>query len=234
MLQVAGDRARVAELTAAELAVAKRQAIALLGQRVRESDLPSDSDVRSQLLAISEVPRFGSGEAAAGEVKRLADHVDRFAIYRMRLLPLQEVRLNARLHPEGDALYHSLQVFEQARAVRPYDEEFQLAALLHHVGQAIDASDPIGAGLRALEGTLTERATWLIAHLPELMPAPGQTSAQKAPPELRSSEHLEDLEVLAALDVEARVAGARVCSVDEALEFIRALEESNLGAGDEA
>jgi len=34
-------------------------------------------------------------------------------------------------HPEGDALYHSLQVFELAREARPYDEEFLLAALLH-------------------------------------------------------------------------------------------------------
>ena len=47
----------------------------------------------------------------------MADHLDRFAIYKMRLQPLEAVKQNARYHPEGDALYHSLQVFELARDV---------------------------------------------------------------------------------------------------------------------
>ena len=45
------------------------------------------------------------------------------------------------IHPEGDALYHSLQVFHLAREARPYDEEFLLAALLHDVGKAVDPQD---------------------------------------------------------------------------------------------
>ena len=51
---------------------------------------------------------------------------------------------NPEYHPEGDALYHSLQVFELARAELPYDEEFLLAALLHDVGKAIDRQRPRG------------------------------------------------------------------------------------------
>ena len=40
-------------------------------------------------------------------------------------------------HPEGDALYHSLQVFDLACEESPYDEDFLLAALLHDVGKAM-------------------------------------------------------------------------------------------------
>ena len=72
--------------------------------------------------------------------------VDRFQIYEMLLLPLENVKENPEYHPEGDALYHSLQVFELARAELPYDEEFLLAALLHDVGKAIDRQRPRGRG----------------------------------------------------------------------------------------
>ena len=48
-----------------------------------------------------------------------ADHLDRFAVFKMRLLPLESVKQNPKYHPEGDALYHSLQVFHLARDVQP-------------------------------------------------------------------------------------------------------------------
>ena len=67
----------------------------------------------------------------------------------MLLLPLETVKQNPAYHPEGDALYHSLQVFDLARDALPYDEEFQLAALLHDVGKAIDPRDHVAAGARS-------------------------------------------------------------------------------------
>src|SRR4029077_10597773 len=39
------------------------------------------------------------------------DRIDRFQVYRALLLPLETVRQSREYHPEGDALYHSLQVF---------------------------------------------------------------------------------------------------------------------------
>ena len=47
----------------------------------------------------------------------------------MLLLPLERMRQNPKCHPEGDVLYHSLQVFDLACDAQPYDEEFLLAAL---------------------------------------------------------------------------------------------------------
>ena len=132
----------------------------MLGHRVRPGDLPSDSEVRVELLALarSKPGTVRDRRSPAARARRrmslaaLADHLDRFAIYRMRLLPLEAVKQNPRYHPEGDALYHSLQVFEHAREARPYDEEFLLAALLHDVGKAIDPSEHVGAGVEVCEG----------------------------------------------------------------------------------
>ena len=154
----AGDPSgRLREAGEAEYYAAKREAAAVLGRPVGPGDLPGDSEVREQALVLlrdaapgqpeepDDSPEPGPGE----ELGRLADHVDRFAIYRMRLAPLESVKQNPRYHPEGDALYHSLQVFEHARNARPYDEEFLLAAMLHDVGKGIDRGDHVGRGRRA-------------------------------------------------------------------------------------
>src|SRR4051794_19018975 len=52
---------------------------------------------------------------------------DPYPLFRMLLLALERVQQSPEYHPEGDALYHTLQVFELARDARPYDEEFLLA-----------------------------------------------------------------------------------------------------------
>ena len=73
-----------------------------------------------------------------GELRAAEEATDPYPVYRMLLLPLENVSGSPVYHPEGDVLYHSLQVFEQARDRRPYDEEFLLAALLHDVGKGLD------------------------------------------------------------------------------------------------
>jgi MinD-like ATPase involved in chromosome partitioning or flagellar assembly len=97
-------------------------------------------------------------------MERAEEAPDPYQVYRMLLLPLENVRQSPVHHPEGDVLYHSLQVFELAKDQRPYDEEFLLAALLHDVGKGIDRSDHVAAGLSALEGLITERTRFLIEH----------------------------------------------------------------------
>src|SRR5438445_5857445 len=48
------------------------------------------------------------------EVSTASAAVDPYQLYRMLLLPLENVRQNPKYHPDGDVLYHSLQVFELA------------------------------------------------------------------------------------------------------------------------
>src|SRR3954451_23805636 len=166
----------IQEASEADYYTAKRKAAAVLGHRVRPGDLPSDSEVREQLLALTRSrsgPAFRAAECpdpdAEAGLEALADPRDRSAIYKMRLEPLESVKQNPKYHPEGDALYHSLQVFELAREARPYDEEFLLAALLHDVGKAIDPQDHVNAAVNALRGALTERTAWLIEHHMDLL-----------------------------------------------------------------
>ena len=89
--------------------------------------------------------------------------LDRFRTYELLLGPLEDVMQSPENHPEGDVLYHSLQVFELARQKLPYDEDFLLAALLHDVGKAIDRREHVAAGLEALGGAVI-RARMVIEH----------------------------------------------------------------------
>jgi predicted HD phosphohydrolase len=222
----------VEELGSNDLYTAKRKAAAVLGHRVRPGDLPSDAEVREHLLAL-----WRAGECrpmdvdAAGDrpedeaVVSLADHVDRFAIYKMRLIPLETVKQNPKLHPEGDVLYHSLQVFELAREARPYDEEFLLAALLHDVGKAIDPQNHVAAGMQALRGAVTERTLWLIEHHMDLLSSRDRPIPSRVKRELESSEYFEDLKLLRELDDAGRVPGMRVATIDEVLAYLLSLEQ---------
>ncbi len=152
--------------------------------------------------------------------------VDRFRVYEMLLLPLEQVKENPRLHPEGDALYHSLQVFELARDALPYDEEFLLAALLHDVGKAIDPKDHVAAGLEALEGLITPRTAWLIEHHPEAHALREGTLGARARRRLEASEDYEELKLLAQCDLAGRARGVAVVDVREALDYLRDLAQS--------
>src|SRR4029079_19042678 len=64
-------------------------------------------------------------------IEERAEAVDPHQLFRLLLLPLENVKQNPKYHPEGDVLYHLLQVFGLARDERSWDEEFMIAALLH-------------------------------------------------------------------------------------------------------
>jgi HD domain len=152
-----------------------------------------------------------------------AQQIDRFQLFESLLLPLENVKQPLKYHPEGDALYHSLQVFDHARDALSYDEEFLTAALLHDIGKAIDSDNHEAAALEALDGFITERTAWLIEHhMLAHQLAEGALGA-RARRRLEHSEHYDDLVLLGECDRAGRQAGVEAPELEEAIEYLREL-----------
>ncbi len=151
----------------------------------------------------------------------LEDQPDRFQLFTGLLLPLENVKQSPKYHPEGDVLYHSLQVYDLARDALPYDEEFLLAALLHDVGKGIDPDDHVVSGLEALQGFISERTAWLIEHHMDAHKINDGTLGIRAKRRLREHESYEDLILLGECDRMGRVPGVQTSDLDEALGYIR-------------
>ncbi len=69
-------------------------------------------------------------------LEEVASAIDGYQLFESLLLPLENVKQSPKYHPEGDALYHSLQVFDLACDELPYDEEFLLAAFVARCRQS--------------------------------------------------------------------------------------------------
>ncbi len=203
---------------------------------VFKSSITGKAIERASIAELEELLRAERPDENLDEIVDGLEHaIDRFELYRLLLQPLEEKKQSAKFHPEGDALYHSLQVFELAKAERPYDEEFLLAALLHDIGKAIDPADHVAAALEALEGSITERTQFFIAHHMEALALRQGTLGFKAQRRLQASEHFEELMLLRDLDSRGRQPGAIVGTTKEALDYVRSLDdESYLEKGAEA
>jgi predicted HD phosphohydrolase len=164
-----------------------------------------------------------------GELEAREQAVDPYPIYRMLLLPLENVKGSPKYHPEGDVLYHSLQVFELARDARPYDEEFLLAALLHDVGKGLDPANHVAAALAALDGLLTARTRFFIEHHMDAHDYRTGAIGHRLKHQLEASPDFDDLMLLRQCDDAGRVSGAKVATLDEALDYLKELERSNSG-----
>ena len=211
--QITSEAARLLyNLHESEFSVARRRASRKVARGwVDAADFPTNSEIRN------EIQRLEQSDSGSGE------DLDRFHVYRTLLLPLRDVEQSRRRHPEGDALYHSLQVFELARNANPWDEEFLLAALLHDVGKAIDPYDHVTAGLDALGGFITDRTAWLIANHSEAHKLLDGTIGARAKRRLQRSEDFDELFLLAQCDRNGRVPGGSAPELDEALDSLREL-----------
>jgi hypothetical protein len=161
------------------------------------------------------------------EMEAAESAVDPYPVFRLLLLPLENVKGSATYHPEGDVLYHSLQVFELARERRPFDEEFLLAALLHDVGKGLDRGNHVEAGLQALDGLITERTRFFIEHHMHAHDYRSGKTGARLRRELEASPDFEELMLLHECDAGGRVPGATVGTLDEALDYLRQLERDN-------
>jgi predicted HD phosphohydrolase len=135
-------------------------------------------------------------------------HDDLFSL----LEGLDGIPQSPRYHPEGDALFHSLQAFDLARRATD-DRVLWAAALFHDVGKAIDGPlhDEVGADL--LEGLLCDRAVWLVRHHLDLLKDPRGTRRR-----FRGTPELRDLELLRRWDLGGRHPNARVLAVEDAFD----------------
>lgn len=194
--------------------------------RARSSFIRVSTGERVSRATLSQLEQLISREypdVQLDDLPRAAESSDRFQVYRMLLLPLEEVEQPRHVHPEGDALFHSLQVFELVRDEQPWDEELQLAALLHDVGKGIDPLEYVSAGLTALAGYVTDRTAWLIEQHSIARKLLDGSIGARARRRLQRHEDYDSLMVLTRADRAGRVPGGAAPTLDEALNSIREL-----------
>lgn len=184
--------------------------------------LPTNREVQDQLEALI---ASGSGDDPELAMTITESDLDRFHYFEILLRPLEEVRQNPEVHPEGDALYHSLQVFQLARQELPYDEEFLLAALLHDVGKAIDRRDPVAATLESLEGFISPRTAWLIEYHAQAQELRRGQIGHRSRRRLEADENFEELVLLADCDRAGRVSGVQAGEIEDAIDYLRELAD---------
>ena len=163
------------------------------------------------------------GESLEDILANAETQVDRFLVFRSLLVPLGKVKQSKKYHPEGDVLYHSLQVFDLACDELPYDEEFLLAALLHDVGKGIDPYSHVEAGLEALCDFISPRTAWFIQYHMEAHRIKDGTIGARARRRLVAHDDFDELMLLEECDRNGREPGVEVPDLDEALDYIEGL-----------
>ncbi|MEO9593477.1 tRNA adenylyltransferase [Rhodopirellula bahusiensis] len=199
----------------------------LLGFRFRSSitNKAIERASLSQLERLIVMEHSVDPQQQAARMDEMDTCPDRFAMFLALLVPLEDVPQNLRYHPEGDVLFHSLQVYGHAKNQMPYDEEFLLAALSHDVGKGIDPEDHVLAGLESVEGFVSNRTSWLIANHMEAHKIHDRTIGARRRKRLVAHQWYEDLITLGERDRAGRVPGAQVESIEEALDYIEQIDE---------
>jgi hypothetical protein len=189
---------------------------------VPEEDLPTHDEVRRELGPHAAGASAGDLPAPVGFAHLTGDRFDQIAdLVRV----LATVRQDPLKHPEGDALDHTLQVFDRVYEERPFDEELLTAALVHEVGRAIDRGNQVAAGLEALGDLVTPRTRWLVESLETAHAHADNTLGLRARHRLEAHPDFLDVLLLAEADRRSRVRGYDAPSLEEAITILRALEQ---------
>ena len=191
------------------------------GHSQRSNEIPQGMTIQQLEDSLSS---GHSLEELEREVAGIDAGADRFEYFHFLLDRLDGVEQDPRTHPEGDALYHSLQVYDLGVLERPYDEEFLTAALLHDVGKALTEMDSLGASLGLLAGFITNRTAWLIGNLPHAKLYRERTLEHVDRVRLQQSEDFDDLMLLMEINKRGRQSGVETSTVEEAIHFLRSLD----------
>ncbi len=179
---------------------------------VPDDELPDEAEIRGEVHR--QLDPSGSLAHLVG---------DRFDALAAIVAVLATVRQNPERYPEGDALEHSLQVFDLVRRERPFDEELLTAALLHDVGLAIDRRVPVAAASEALGDLVTPRTLWLIESLPAATAYALGTLGHRARKRLEAHPDFLDALLLAEADRRGHIKGYATPSLEEAIAALRDL-----------
>ncbi|MEM9067262.1 MAG: HD domain-containing protein [Myxococcota bacterium] len=125
--------------------------------------------------------------------------------------PLAHVQQNPRYHPEGDALFHSLQTFDLA-ADAGDAPHVVAAALFHDVGKSLTGPHHERSGAALLAPFASEATCMLVAHHMDLLRDPAAARAGDVP--------LTELERLRAYDDQGRRTTAVVPTLERALGML--------------
>jgi putative nucleotidyltransferase with HDIG domain len=131
------------------------------------------------------------------------------------LLDLDGIEQDPYYHPEGDALYHSLQVFQLAHQ-QSESPILWTAALFHDIGKANGSKNHDRVGAEMLQGVLSDQIVWLIEHHLDLLISFAQTKRKLKTQPLR----LRQLEQLRQWDVSGRAPTATVLSPQQAIALL--------------
>lgn len=131
------------------------------------------------------------------------------------LWDLDGIQQDHRFHPESDALFHSLQVFQTALQ-QSNNPILLAAALFHDVGKAYGSKDHDRVGAEMLTGVLNKKVVWLVEHHLDLLKNPTQTKNR-----LRyKKQQLSDLQKLRKWDLAGRNPYAAVMSPEQAISTL--------------
>lgn len=213
--RIAADAARAVEGGRDARRAVFRAARRVAGGWVADDRLPDAVEVRREVHRRLD---------PSGSLRRLTG--DRFDAIAAIVTVLATVRQDPARCPEGDALEHSLQVFDLVHRERPFDEELLTAALVHDVGRALDREEPISAAVEALGDLVTARTRWLIESLPVARGHADGSLGHRARRRLEAHPDFLDVLLLAEADRRGHVRGYDAPSLDEAIAILRDLEQA--------
>lgn len=166
-----------------------------------------------QMIALEHTPTPGR--------RTVAEPVDPAARFLGWLAPLADVMGDPRWHPEGDTLFHSLQVYDHAVGHHPYDAEFLTAALLHDIGKAVDVAGHAETGADMISGIVAGRVVWLVRHHMDAHRIADGTAPPRLARRLRRNPWFDDLMTLHRCDLDGRRPDATPPTIDTALDHLR-------------